>query len=70
MARECGNCYSASLFGGLASLLESGTNLDGKQGLMFAFGSGVMAAMFVIRAQDADNWRFNLSNMAEKVLFD
>lgn len=68
MATQCGNCYTASLFGGLASLIESDVDLRGKQGLMFAFGSGVMAAMFLIHVHDADNSRFPLSNLTEKVI--
>jgi hydroxymethylglutaryl-CoA synthase len=45
--RICGNCYTASLYVGLASLLErSQVDLGGKRVGMFSYGSGCMASFF------------------------
>ncbi|GMH42368.1 hypothetical protein BSKO_10287 [Bryopsis sp. KO-2023] len=69
VSQECGNCYTGSLYGGLASLVEfCGSNLEGKRCLMFAFGSGTMASMFVITGRaPAKTDRFNLASMSQKV---
>ncbi|KZT07310.1 hydroxymethylglutaryl-CoA synthase [Laetiporus sulphureus 93-53] len=52
-ARRCGNMYTASLYGGLASLLASiePTDLRGKRISMFAFGSGLASSFFTIRVK-------------------
>ncbi|WFD05547.1 hydroxymethylglutaryl-CoA synthase [Malassezia vespertilionis] len=49
--RRCGNMYTGSLYGGLASLLsnKSSAELQGKRILMYSFGSGSAASFFVIR---------------------
>ncbi|WFD34590.1 hydroxymethylglutaryl-CoA synthase [Malassezia cuniculi] len=50
--RCCGNMYSASLYGGLASLVSNTEpeTLKGKRILMYSFGSGSAASVFVLRA--------------------
>lgn len=52
-ARRCGNMYTASLYGGLASLLASvePAELKGKRISMFAFGSGLASSFFTIRVK-------------------
>lgn len=52
-ARRCGNMYTASLYGGLASLLASvaPAELRGKRISMFAFGSGLASSFFTIRVK-------------------
>ena len=49
-AARCGNMYTASLYGGLASLLASveSAELRGKRISMFAFGSGLASSFFTI----------------------
>jgi hydroxymethylglutaryl-CoA synthase len=50
-AKRCGNMYTASLYGGLASLLSAvpPTELRGKRFSMFAYGSGMASSFFVMR---------------------
>ena len=52
-ARRCGNMYTASLYGGLASLLASvePSELRGKRISMFAFGSGLASSLFTIKVK-------------------
>lgn len=52
-AKRCGNMYTASLYGGLASLLSSISpeELKGKRISMFAYGSGLASSFFVIRVK-------------------
>jgi len=46
---ELGNCYSASLYVGLLSLIDSiSDDLTGKRVLMFSYGSGMSASLFSI----------------------
>lgn len=54
--RACGNAYSASLFLGLASLLDAqagpaGDGLEGKTVLLFSYGSGLAGSMFFLRGR-------------------
>lgn len=50
-AKRCGNLYTGSLYGGLASLLScvSPEQLIGKRVLMFAFGGGCAASLYALR---------------------
>lgn len=50
-AKRCGNMYTGSLYGGLASLLSSvpADQLVGKRVSMFAYGSGCAASFYSIR---------------------
>ncbi|SPO29863.1 probable hydroxymethylglutaryl-CoA synthase [Ustilago trichophora] len=49
--RRCGNMYTASLYGGLVSLLSNipSAEIQGKRILLYSFGSGAAASMFAIR---------------------
>lgn len=51
LAREVGNMYTASLYGGLASLLaiRSPSELAGKRVLLFSYGSGLASALYSLR---------------------
>ncbi|PWN94743.1 hydroxy methylglutaryl-CoA synthase [Tilletiopsis washingtonensis] len=56
--RRVGNMYTASLYGGLASLLSNveSASLQGKRILMYSFGSGSAASFFAIKvAGDVSN---------------
>jgi hydroxymethylglutaryl-CoA synthase len=50
-AQRCGNMYTASLYGGLASLLATVAPADmrGRRIAMFAFGSGCAASYWGVR---------------------
>jgi len=52
-SKRCGNMYTASLYGGLASLLASiePSVLLGKRISMFAYGSGLASSFYVIRVK-------------------
>ncbi|KAG8994597.1 ATP-dependent 5'-3' DNA helicase hcs1 [Tulasnella sp. JGI-2019a] len=62
-AKRCGNMYTASLYGGLASLIsaKSSNELMGKRISMFAYGSGAAASFFAIRVKG------DTSEMREKM---
>lgn len=48
VSNECGNMYTASVWGGLCSLLAQRNNeeLQGKRIMVFSYGSGLTSAMF------------------------
>ena len=50
-AKRCGNMYTGSLYGGLASLISTvpSEKLMGKRVLMFAFGGGCAASLYALR---------------------
>jgi hydroxymethylglutaryl-CoA synthase len=52
-ARRCGNMYTASLYGGLASLVSAiaPADLKGKRISLFAYGSGCASSFFAIRVK-------------------
>lgn len=52
-ARRCGNMYTASLYGGLASLVSSvePSEFLGKRISLFAYGSGIASSFFTIRVK-------------------
>jgi hydroxymethylglutaryl-CoA synthase len=53
LAKRLGNIYTGSLYNGLLSLVcDSTLDLTGKQVLMFSYGSGCAASMFVLRFTD------------------
>lgn len=54
-AKRCGNMYTGSLYGGLASLISAvePEQLLGKRISMFAFGSGAAASFFAIRVKSS-----------------
>ena len=52
-AKRCGNMYTASLYGGLASLVSAvpPEQLKGKRLSMFAYGSGCASSFYTIRVK-------------------
>lgn len=63
LAKRCGNMYTASLYGGLASVLANvdPAELKGKRISMFAYGSGCASSFYAIRV------RGDISDIQEKV---
>lgn len=62
-ARRCGNMYTASLYGGLSSLVSSiePSEFLGKRVSMFAYGSGIASSFFTIKVKgDTTRIRENL----------
>lgn len=51
--KRCGNMYTASLYGALASLIANveSDEIQGKRVGLFAFGSGCAASFFALRVQ-------------------
>jgi hydroxymethylglutaryl-CoA synthase len=50
LSKELGNCYCASLYGGLISLIEKKRDeLIGKRIVFFSYGSGLSSSMFSFR---------------------
>jgi len=52
-AARCGNMYTASLYGGLASVLSTvePQRIQGKRISMYAFGSGCASSFFTLRVK-------------------
>uniref|UniRef100_A0A061QR13 Hydroxymethylglutaryl-CoA synthase n=1 Tax=Tetraselmis sp. GSL018 TaxID=582737 RepID=A0A061QR13_9CHLO len=68
LGRECGNMYAASLYAGLASLVDRhGASLEGSCILMYSFGSGAMSSIYAITARRAEGERWSLACMQEKL---
>lgn len=63
VVRNVGNMYTASVYGGLASLLSNvpSADLQGKRILVYSFGSGSAASIFSLRV------RGDVSNMAKQL---
>jgi len=53
VAARCGNMYTASLYGGLSSLVSTvePQNLRGKRISMYAYGSGCASSLFTLRVK-------------------
>lgn len=63
--REIGNCYSASIFISLSSLVNDvGADLAGRRIFMFSYGSGSMATLYTIRGRVPKDNTYTLSRMA------
>jgi hydroxymethylglutaryl-CoA synthase len=53
LAKQLGNIYTGSLYNGLLSLIcDEGIDLTGKKVMMFSYGSGCAASLFVLRFTD------------------
>jgi hydroxymethylglutaryl-CoA synthase len=64
---QVGNMYTASLYAGLASLVEAkGAELEGKRLLLFSYGSGITAGMFTLVGRHVDG-PCSLENLQQKV---
>jgi hydroxymethylglutaryl-CoA synthase len=62
--RAPGNCYSASIFISLASLVNDvGPELAGKRVFMFSYGSGSMASLYTIKGRQPFDSNFTLGRM-------
>lgn len=54
LSQELGNCYTASLYMNIISLVSSeGAALAGQRVLAYSYGSGYIASMFILRGGDA-----------------
>jgi len=50
LAKQLGNIYTGSLYNGILSLIcDTSIDLAGKKIMMFSYGSGCAASMFMIR---------------------
>ena len=61
--QHIGNCYTASVFFGLVSLV-SNAELNDKRIMVFSYGSGAVASMYVLRGRPG---RFSLETMRKHV---
>ena len=53
LAKRLGNIYTGSLYNGLLSLIcDKAIDLSGKKVLMFSYGSGCAASMFILHFKD------------------
>jgi|LauGreDrversion4_2_1035121.scaffolds.fasta_scaffold91237_2 hydroxymethylglutaryl-CoA synthase len=75
LAKNLGNIYTGSLYNGLLSLLNSGMpveqggeglDLRGRRVMLFSYGSGCAASMFMIRVSN-DGWAYR--NVIGRSLF-
>ena len=66
LAKNLGNIYTGSLYNGLLSLLQSslpkeeggeGLDLAGKRVMMFSYGSGCAASMFMVKVSPEHDYR-------------
>ena len=70
LSKELGNCYTASLYAGLASLINNeGKNLEGKKLGMFSYGSGSAATLYEARGVAADG-QFSFEKMQKALDLD
>ena len=75
-SKEIGNTYTASVFMGLASLLskegqEKGRLTDGKEIVMFSYGSGAMATMYKLTCRKPTNQqRFSICGISRCLNLD
>lgn len=68
-----GNTYAASVFMGLASLMDKlgqdETNSIGKKVVVFSYGSGSMASMYRLHIRQCEQQRFTLEKMSKVIDF-
>lgn len=63
LAKQLGNIYTGSLYNGLLSLIcDSEIDMTGKQVMMFSYGSGCAASIFVLRFTEQYK---NISKLAQ-----
>ena len=61
LSKVIGNTYTASVFCGLVSLMDSeGARLEGKRVVLFSYGSGALATMYGLRGRRSGGGRFSL----------
>uniref|UniRef100_A0A7S2LNP4 Hydroxymethylglutaryl-CoA synthase n=1 Tax=Leptocylindrus danicus TaxID=163516 RepID=A0A7S2LNP4_9STRA len=68
-SKEIGNTYTASVFVGLASLIDRvggrGELSVGKNVVVFSYGSGALATMYRLHVRDPTQSRFTIAKMAK-----
>jgi hydroxymethylglutaryl-CoA synthase len=61
LSSECGNMYTASVYGSLYSLLVGKENVANKNAMIFSYGSGLASSMFSLKfspdANNFDKWK-------------
>jgi len=74
ISRQLGNTYTASVYLNLAYLVSSlGSQLVGKNIVLYSYGSGALASMFritAVAAQSSDDARFSLESMQSALNLD
>ena len=67
LPKEIGNCYAASLYAGLLSLIakKSAAELEGKRVCMFSYGSGCVASAFAVRPRANAGSKYTLAQMRD-----
>jgi len=70
-SKKIGNTYTASVFMGLASLVDrAGGNGDlspGKKITVFSYGSGALATMYMLHVRTTNQSRFTIGKMTESL---
>ena len=52
LAKQLGNIYTGSLYNGLLSLIcDDAINLEGRKIMLFSYGSGCAASMFMVHVR-------------------
>ncbi len=70
MSQRVGNTYTASVFFGLLSLIdEKASSLEGSNALVFSYGSGALATMYVAKFRQPNSCgsRFSVDRIAKTV---
>jgi len=71
LAKMLGNIYTGSLYNGLITLLcDSTIDLDDKNIMLFSYGSGCAASMFVARVKPGYKYSMLVKNMQFKERLD
>jgi len=68
LSLELGNCYTASLYAGLLSLIDSkGDQLVGKRIVLFSYGSGMAATMFSVTVRSSLEFIRKISRLPQRL---
>lgn len=63
VSRQCGNMYAASIWSGVAQLIETmGPTLEGRRIMMYSYGSGISASMFSLVGRAVEG-KYNLAHL-------
>ena len=61
ISSECGNMYTASVYGSISSLLQGLQDVSGKNALIFSYGSGLASSLFCLQfssdKKDFKKWK-------------
>ncbi|ETN12090.1 hydroxymethylglutaryl-CoA synthase [Phytophthora nicotianae INRA-310] len=68
-SQQLGNCYTAAVYMNLATLVHARAKdlALGSRVLMFSYGSGSLATMFVLRTREPAERKFSLENIAKSL---